>query len=160
MSGQRSVEGAVPQTLPGSTPKAHKPHPPSKLAPPGVRSRMVHIKRAGQENPVQRNLPAPPEQPRYNGLTNGYSSSEHEEIEQHRQQNSPLIRRVKNVRAGRTGEAPRSGIPVRNNSLGTEDRSSSNDTEMQSIARAPHHRYVSIIVQCTQISLFDTVGTS
>ncbi len=52
------VEGTASQNLPGSIPRVRKPYPPSKLAPPGVHSRMIHIKRpenvSQQENTTSR----------------------------------------------------------------------------------------------------------
>lgn len=120
----RSLGGVAMQSLPGNTPKVHKPHPPSKLAPPGVRSRMAHVKRG--EKPAQQNFS---EQVHHNGMTNGYSSSEHDEQDHPRHINSsPLIKRVRNVRSGQLGS--REGGA--RNGLGLESHSdrSSNESEI------------------------------
>lgn len=66
-SSPRPLGGMAIQKLPGSTPKIHKPHPPSKIPPPGIRSRLVHMKRPEHHNNS-------PERANYMGLTNRDSS--------------------------------------------------------------------------------------
>lgn len=69
------------QKLPGSTPKIHKPHPPSKIAPPGIRSRLVHIRRG--ENAA----------PHHNRIMNGYMDEQgHPHLENSSRNNRNLAR--------------------------------------------------------------------
>lgn len=138
--------GAAMQMLPGNTPKVHKPHPPSKLAPPGVRSRMAHMKRSDRP-PQQHDLS---KQVHYNGMMNGYSSSDHDEQDHPRHKNSsPLIKHARNTRMGHLGsrEGARNGRRAESHhgSRDTSDRSS-NELEMpretlRNQQRAPLQRY-------------------
>lgn len=138
MNGPRSTPT---QTLPGNTPKVHKPHPPSKLAPPGVRSRMAHMKRS--EKPPQHNFS---DHAHCNGMTNGYSSSDHDEQDHHRRENSsPLIKRARNARIGHLGSRGAGnglGSESHHGSQDTSDRSS-NESEIpqaHSLGRGPMQR--------------------
>lgn len=71
-SANRAPVGAVAtQHLPGSTPRAHKPHPPTKIAPSGTRTRLVHLKR--QENSPHS---VPDTNHHQHRTTNGYLSDD------------------------------------------------------------------------------------
>ena len=144
-NGPRPLGGAAMQMLPGNTPKVHKPRPPSKIAPPGVRSRMAHMKRSDRP-PQQHDFP---EQVHYNGLTNGYSSSDHDEQDHPRNENSsPLIKHARNTRIGHLGsrEGARNGRRA-DSHQGSRDTSgrSSNELEIPiaqaNQQRAPLQRY-------------------
>ena len=62
------------QKLPGTTPKIHKPHPPSKILPPGFRSRVVHVKKT--ESFTQRTSP---QRALHNGMASGYEDEEQDD---------------------------------------------------------------------------------
>ena len=60
------------QKYPGNTPNAHRPHPPSKMAPPpGIRSRLLHVKRP--EYPDQHNSP---ERSHHSNMPNGFANDQ------------------------------------------------------------------------------------
>lgn len=90
------------QRLPGNTPKIHKPHPPSKLAPPRtIRSRIVHMKRIDDSS-----------QHTHNRISNG-QASEH----------------LANARNLRSRDGSRNGQS--HGSEASDDRSSNEDEHVQ-----------------------------
>lgn len=120
------------QKLPGSTPRVLKPHPPTKLAPPGIRSRLVHMKRG--EGLSQRTSP---QSAHHNGVTNGYTAEFHEQGQPHSEQNARIPRSQQSK--------SREGARNSNGRGGSESSDRSSSDAVQYIhnqqRRGSHQRY-------------------
>lgn len=124
------VGGTAMQKLPGNTPKIRKPHPPSKLVPPGTRTRLVHTKRA--ENTAQHTSP------QHGRVTNGYIAELDDQGRPHFG-NPP-----QNARNLRSRDGAKDGLS--HGSEPSDDRSSNEEDRVQKYVldqkrRGPLRRY-------------------
>ena len=145
MNGSR-IGGMAAQKLPGNTPKIHKPHPPpSKLVPPGTRSRLVHMKRSG--NPTHHTSP------QHNRATNGYIV-ESDEHSYHQLGNHVHNLNARNLRSR---DGPKNGQS--HGSEPSEDISSIEDDRVRTFVldqkrRGPVQRYIKYSPPCLGVNCF------